>query len=217
MENIFLERKKCFWFFCPKKWLTSAVKKKTNEKKYFFYKNKFGKNFFIKNKLENIFLGKKIWKYVFSLFSREGQLSRGPIIRNPKNTFLGQKFPNIYFFQTFSWNIFFCFFLLQKLVTFWDKNFKNIFFFKKNIFQNCFCIKIFFFIFCPKKWLNSAVKKKKWKKIFLCKNNVGKYLFRKKKCFWIVCPKKWLTSAVKKKTEKKYCFLQKQIWKKLFL
>ena len=77
----FFKKKKMFLNFLSQKVTNFCSKKKTNEKKYFFYKNKFGKNFFIKNKLENIFLEKKIWKYVFSLFSREGQLSRGPIIR----------------------------------------------------------------------------------------------------------------------------------------
>jgi hypothetical protein len=45
--KIFKKKKQMFLIFCPKKSLNSAVKKK-GKNKIFFYKNKFGKNFFYK-------------------------------------------------------------------------------------------------------------------------------------------------------------------------
>ena len=81
---------KYFFEFCvSKKWLSSAVKKKQNPKKYFcaktilenifFRKTNLEKTFFIK-KIAKYFFGKKNLEIFFSLFSRwNGGLSRGKL------------------------------------------------------------------------------------------------------------------------------------------
>ena len=72
--KIFFYKKKCFWIFCPKKWLTSAVKKKM-KKNIFFTKTNLEKTFFYKKQIGKYFFGKKNLEIFFSLFSRGGQLS----------------------------------------------------------------------------------------------------------------------------------------------
>ena len=146
------------------------------------------------------------------LFSRGG----GAIIRHHKNTFLGQKFQNIFFLSNFFLKYFFCFFFsffffsLQKLVTFWDKKFK-IFFFLKKYFPKLFLHKNIFPRFFFTAEFSHSLGTQMKKNIFLDKKRSWQKIF-----FWICVTKKLLNSAVTKKNEKKY-FYAKTILENIFL
>ena len=93
----------------------------------------------------------------------------------PQKYFFGTKIPKYFvFFKLFPEIFFFVFFfrfvfLLQKLVTFWDKKFKNIFSFLKNIFQNLFLQKNIFLNLCAQKVTKFCSNKKMKKNIFMQK------------------------------------------------
>ena len=60
--------------------VTNFCSKKTNLKnKIVFTKTNLEKTFFIKNKLENIFWGTKIWKYFFPCFHEGGNYQGGQL------------------------------------------------------------------------------------------------------------------------------------------
>jgi hypothetical protein len=99
--------------------------------------------------------------------------TRGVNYQEPQKYFLGTKIPK-YFFCFFFRFVF----LLQKLVTFWDKKLKNIFFSKK-IFSKI--VKILFSFFVPKV-TKFCSKKKKEKKYFYAKT-ILENIFLQKKCF----------------------------------
>ena len=104
------------------------------------------------------FLGQKIQKHFF---------------------FLKKYFPKLFLHKSI------CFFLMQNLVTFWDKKCKKYFYnFGKYFFRKTKC----FWVFCPKKWLTSEVKKQIWKKY---KKKYFRKKFEKKKYFGIFDPKKY--------------------------
>ena len=82
-------------------------------------------------------------------------------------------------------------------MTFWDKKFKKIFFFKNNFGKNIFLQKSIFWICCLPKVNKFCSKKKIKKKIVFTKKYFSNYFYKNK--IW------------------KYVFRQKQFWKYFFL
>ena len=121
------------------------------------------------------------------LFSRRGG---GSIIRNHKNTFLGQKFQNIFFFSNFFLKYFFHF-LSQKVTKFCSKKKKERkYFYAKTILENIFLQKKMFLNFLSQKVTKFCSKKKKMKKnIFMQKQFWKIYFLEKKNVFEFFVPK----------------------------